>query len=65
MNKYQNNVVKRIGYTLAGVAQWIEHWLVNQNVTISIPSQGNAGVVDQVPSWGACEKQPIDISFTH
>ena len=25
---------------LAGVAQWIEHWSVNQRVTSSIPSQG-------------------------
>ena len=26
--------------TLAGVAQWIEHWPANQSVTGSIPSQG-------------------------
>ena len=25
---------------LAGVAQWIERWPVNQNVPSSIPSQG-------------------------
>ena len=25
---------------LAGVAQWIEHWPVNQRITGSIPSQG-------------------------
>ena len=25
---------------LAGVAQWIEHWPVNQRVACSIPSQG-------------------------
>ena len=25
---------------LAGVVQWIEHWLANQRVTGSIPSQG-------------------------
>ena len=25
---------------LAGVAQWIEHWPVNQRVAGSIPSQG-------------------------
>ena len=28
--------------SLAGVAQWIEHWPVNQ------------GVAGSVPSWGAC-----------
>ena len=26
--------------TLAGVAQWTEHWTVKQRVTGSIPSQG-------------------------
>ena len=28
------------GRYLAGVAQWIEHWPVNQRVLNSIPSQG-------------------------
>ena len=27
-------------YALDGVAQWIEHWPVNQRVADSIPSQG-------------------------
>ena len=52
MNKHQNNVVKRIGYTLAGVAQWIEHWLVNQGVAGSIPSRAHAWVAGQAPSRG-------------
>ena len=64
MNKYQNNVVKRIGYTLAGVAQWIEHWLVNQTVAGSIPSQGTCLGWGPGPQWGECERQPhVDISL--
>ena len=31
---------ENIGGALAGVAQWIESWPVNQRVTGSIPSQG-------------------------
>ena len=40
---------------LAGVAQWIECWPVNQSVVCSIPSQGmclSVGVVDQVSGGG-------------
>ena len=32
--------VFRIFDFLAGVAQWIEHWPMNQSVTGSFPSQG-------------------------
>ena len=35
---------------LAGVAQWIEHWPMNQRVSGSIPSQAHAWVAGQVPS---------------
>ena len=35
----------------AGVVQWIECQPLNQRVTNSIPSQGNAWVVGQVPIW--------------
>ena len=31
--------VERLKLALPGVAQWIEHWPVNQRVTDSIPSQ--------------------------
>ena len=37
---------------LAGVAQWIEHWLVNQRVTGSFAVRTHAWVAGQVPSWG-------------
>ena len=30
----------KVSFTLAGVAQWIEHWPANQRVAGSIPSQG-------------------------
>ena len=40
---------------LAGVAQWIECWPVNQRVTGSIPSQGTYWVASQVPSRDAQE----------
>ena len=33
-------VVLRSDDALAGVAQWTEHWPVNQEVTGSIPCQG-------------------------
>ena len=37
---------------LAGVAQWIECWPVNQNVTGRFPVRAQAWVVGHVPSWG-------------
>ena len=40
INMYQLPVTKRVTVALAGVAQWTEHWPVNQRVAGSIPSQG-------------------------
>ena len=39
----------------AGVAQWIQHWLLYQNATVQFPVRTHAWVVGQVPSWGAGE----------
>ena len=35
-----NSYKESLKLSLAGVAQWIEHWPVNQRVTDLIPSQG-------------------------
>ena len=49
---------------LAGVAQWIECWPVNQRVTSSIPSQGMCLGCGLGPLWGAHERQPhTDVSL--
>ena len=40
-------------FSLAGVAQWIEHWPVNRKVTGSIPSQGTG-----LLAGGPSERQP-------
>ena len=45
-------LIKNMNSCLAGVAQWIEHWPVNQRVTGSIPSWGTCLVAGQVPGWG-------------
>ena len=51
---------------LAGVAQWIEHWPVNEMVAGSIPSQGTCLGCGPGPQWGAHERQPhIDVSLPH
>ena len=50
--------------TLAGVAQWFEHWPVNQRVAGSIPSQGTYLGCSSGPQQGAHERQPhIDVSL--
>ena len=52
---------KRV-YSLAGVAQWIEHWPENQRVAGSIPSQGTCLGCGPGPQLGASEKQLIDVT---
>ena len=42
---------------LAGVAQWIECWPVNQGVTGSIPVRAHAWVAGQGPQLGAHKRQ--------
>ena len=49
---------------LAGVAQWIEYWPVNQRVAVLIPSQGTCLGCRPGPQFGAHERQPhMDISL--
>ena len=49
---------------LNAVAQWIEHWLANQRVAGSIPSQGTCLGCRPGSQYGAHEKQPhIDVSL--
>ena len=48
----------------ADVAQWIEHWPVNQRVTGSIPNQGTCPGYRPGPQQGGCERQPhTDVSL--
>ena len=48
---------------LAGVAQWIEHWPMNQRVTGSIPSQGTCLGCQPGPQEGVQKRQPhVDVS---
>ena len=48
---------------LAGVAQWIEHWSVNQKATGSIPCQGTCLGCRPGPQSGACKSHLIDVSL--
>ena len=48
---------------LAGVAQWIEHWPVNQKVAGSFPSQGTCLGFGLGPWLGAQKRQPMDVSL--
>ena len=43
---------------MAGAAQWIEHWTVNQSVSGSIPRQGTCLGCGPGPQLGAFERQP-------
>ena len=47
-------LLKKFFFSLAGMAKWIECWLVNQRVAGSIPSQGTClgRRPSQVPSGG-------------
>ena len=44
---------------LGGMAQWIEHWPMNQKVISSIPSQGKCLGCRPGPQLGVCERQLI------
>ena len=50
---------------LAGMAQWNEHRPVNWKVAGLIPSQGTCLGCRPGPQLGLCDRQPIDVSFTH
>ena len=53
--------IKWGGLALAGVAQWIESWSVNQKVTGSILSQGTCP--GPGPQLEVSERQPMDVSL--
>ena len=56
--------IKIIGLALAGVAQWIECWSANPNVSDLIPSQDTCLGCGPGPQKGACKRQPhIDVSL--
>ena len=56
--------LKKKKLTLAGVAQWIEHWPESQKVAGWIPSQGTYLGGRPGPQRGARERQPhIEVSF--
>ena len=52
-------------WALAGVAQWIEWWPVNQGVAGSIPSQGTSLGCWPGTQLGVWERQPIHVSLAH
>ena len=57
-------VNKITGFAMAGVAQWIECWPMNQRVTSSIPSQGTCLGCRLGPQGRVCGRQPhIDVSL--
>ena len=52
------NIKSNTNIALAGVAQWIEHWPVNQRVTGSIPSQGTCLGCRPGPHSGDVQEAP-------
>ena len=52
LSKWVFGPFKRNCLAMAGVAQWIEYWPVNQKVTGSIPTRAHAWIVGEVLSWG-------------
>ena len=58
--------VVKASTALISVTQYVEHWPLKWRVTGSIPGQGTC--LGCRPGfwarWGACERQPIDISLT-
>ena len=50
---------------LAGVAQWTEHWPVNQKATGLVPGQDICLSFGPGPHLGACKRQPTDVSVAH
>ena len=55
---------KKFVCALAGVAQWIEHWPVNQRVAGSIPSQDTCLGFRTGPWLGVRKRQPhTDVSL--
>ena len=51
--------------TLAGVAQWIECWPVNQKVASLTPSQGTCLGCGPGPQLGVYNRQLINVSLAH
>ena len=51
-NKLDTIFLKKLHSALASVAQWIEHWPMNQRVTGLIPSQGTCLGYGPGPQWG-------------
>ena len=64
--EYIMKVILKVWYVaLAGVAQWIEHRLRTKGSLVWFPARARAWVSGQVPSGGACERQPhIDVSLS-
>ena len=60
-----DNVSQSVTLALAGVAQWIESWLVNQNTTVLIPGQSTCLGCRPGPQLGACKRQLIDVSIAY
>ena len=54
-----------IKMALAAVAQWIECWPVNQEVTGLIPGQGTCLGFRPGPQLGVCERESVNVSLTH
>ena len=64
LEMYYNILMKFIFLALAGVAQWIQCWPVNQRVAGLIPSQDKCLVCGPGPQWGMHKRQPhIDVSL--
>ena len=50
---------------LAGVAQWVERWTVNQKVSSLVPSRGTRLGCGPGPQLKVFERQPMNVSLAH
>ena len=55
LDQIKCKTMKTAPCTLAGVAQWTEHWPANQKVTGWIPSQGTSLGCGPGPQWSHTE----------
>ena len=57
-----DNWIKKSGRALTGWFGWLEHCLVNQEVTFVV--RAHTQVVGLIPGWGVYGRQPVNVSLS-
>ena len=61
----QENFFFKLNSALTNVAQLVGHQSANKRSPVQFPVRPHAWVVGPVPTPGARERQPIDVSLSH